>query len=362
MSLVILPVEWFLTLDTGPTATLIEPCEFVLTELRSYAAKTDRKTSMALLKYTSLLMAFIASALYAETDQDGTSDHSLLSRYPGFNIEVSNQTAFDQARMVSGAMVNSDVQLMDVAGEISNIRYGIEDESVSAFQVISNYKAALDQLDAEIVFFCANETECGGKNWEFGLVTRDLDRFFSGLDVFFFEQFGIVVAKVQQDGNVAHVMVMATAMEGGSTRRVFQSIVTTRDLVDDKIGIGTIEDVNAEIAETGTVVLEGVLFDFDTADLTDTSSSTLDVVSAYLTAHPNESYYVVGHTDSVGAYEYNFGLSQDRARSVIMALSQRGVESTRLTGVGVGPVAPVANNDSEEGQALNRRVELVLRP
>jgi outer membrane protein OmpA-like peptidoglycan-associated protein len=317
---------------------------------------------MKRLKYLPLCLAILANPLHAEVDKEGASDHSLLSRYTGFHIEATSEADFDQARMIAAAMVNSDVKLMDVAGQISNIRYGAEDGTISAFQIISNYKSALDQLDAEIIFFCSNATECGGENWQYGLETRDLDLFFKGLDIFFFEQFGIVVAQVEQDGQTAHIMVVATAMEGGNTRRVYQSIVTSGEMESDKIGIGTIEDVTAEIAEAGTVVLDGVLFDFDTADLTDTSNETLDTVTQYLTAHPDQSFYVVGHTDSVGTYEYNFSLSQNRARSVIAALASRGVLVERLTGIGVGPAAPVANNESEAGKALNRRVELVVRP
>jgi outer membrane protein OmpA-like peptidoglycan-associated protein len=317
---------------------------------------------MIKLSYLQILLATLAAPLYAQADKSGTSDHALLSRYPGFYIEAATETDYDQARMIASAMVSSKVSLMTVEGQSSNIRYVSEDDTASAFQIISNYKNALDTLDAEIVFYCSNATECGGEGWQYGLETRDLDLFFDGLDVFFFEKFGIVVAKVEQGEQTAHVMVLATALEGGKTRRVFQTIVTRTELEADKIGVGSIEDVAADIAETGTVVLEGVLFDFDTANLTDTSNETLETVTQYLTAHPEQRFYVVGHTDAVGAHDYNVMLSQNRARSVVAALALREVSAERLTDVGVGPVAPVATNGSDAGRALNRRVEMVLRP
>jgi len=312
--------------------------------------------------FLTILLATLAAPLYAQADKAGASDHPLLSRYPGFHIEEANETEYDQARMIDTVMVNGKASLMTVEGQISNIRYVSEEETVSAFQIISNYKNALDALDAEILFYCSNATECGGENWQYGLETRDLDLFFHGLNVFFFEKFGIVVAKVEQGDQTAQVMVLATALEGGKTRRVFQTIATKTELDTDKIGVGSIEDVAADIAETGTVVLDGILFDFDTANLTDTSNETLETVAGYLTAHPDQRFYVVGHTDAVGGYDYNVTLSQSRARSVVNALSSRGVSADRLTGVGIGPVAPVAPNDNDVGQALNRRVELVLRP
>jgi outer membrane protein OmpA-like peptidoglycan-associated protein len=69
---------------------------------------------------------------------------------------------------------------------------------------------------------------------------------------------------------------------------------------------------------------------------------------------------VVGHTDSTGPLEANMRLSQARAEAVVQALAaQHGVATARVKGHGVGPLAPVATNDTEEGKAKNRRVELV---
>jgi OOP family OmpA-OmpF porin len=69
---------------------------------------------------------------------------------------------------------------------------------------------------------------------------------------------------------------------------------------------------------------------------------------------------VVGHTDSVGGIESNMKLSQDRANAVVQALTGKyGIEAIRLKAYGGGPLCPVASNDTEEGKAKNRRVELV---
>jgi outer membrane protein OmpA-like peptidoglycan-associated protein len=69
---------------------------------------------------------------------------------------------------------------------------------------------------------------------------------------------------------------------------------------------------------------------------------------------------LVGHTDNVAGVDSNMKLSQARADSVVKALvSQYGIDAKRLTAYGVGPLAPVAPNKTEEGRAKNRRVELV---
>jgi hypothetical protein len=68
---------------------------------------------------------------------------------------------------------------------------------------------------------------------------------------------------------------------------------------------------------------------------------------------------VEGHTDNVGAPEYNRRLSDSRARSVVAALMARSIEASRLKAVGYGQDKPIADNSGEEGRAKNRRVELV---
>ena len=71
---------------------------------------------------------------------------------------------------------------------------------------------------------------------------------------------------------------------------------------------------------------------------------------------------VVGHTDDRGALQYNLDLSARRAQAVVKFLEQEyAIAAARLEGHGVGYLAPVASNDTEAGQALNRRVELVRR-
>jgi outer membrane protein OmpA-like peptidoglycan-associated protein len=73
--------------------------------------------------------------------------------------------------------------------------------------------------------------------------------------------------------------------------------------------------------------------------------------------------WVVGHTDYVGSADTNVALSLARAKAVVQALVQKyGIDAARLAPFGAGPYAPVATNDTEDGRAKNRRVELVKRP
>ncbi len=108
------------------------------------------------------------------------------------------------------------------------------------------------------------------------------------------------------------------------------------------------------------VVLKGVNFAFNSAELTPESKKVLDQDRdvARLKGEPDIRVEVAGHTDSVGSDAYNQKLSERRAQSVVDYLVSIGVDPKRLKAVGYGKKQPVASNDTEAGRAQNRRVEL----
>ena len=115
-----------------------------------------------------------------------------------------------------------------------------------------------------------------------------------------------------------------------------------------------------EVAATGHVALYGILFATDKADIKPESAAALDEIAKFLKADPKVVVYIVGHTDNVGGFEHNMSLSQRRAEAVVKELTTKyGIPATRLKAVGTGPVHPVASNESEDGRAKNRRVEVV---
>ena len=106
------------------------------------------------------------------------------------------------------------------------------------------------------------------------------------------------------------------------------------------------------------VVLRGVNFEFDKARLTSNARSILDGVGDSLIAAPDIKVEIGGHTDAKGTDEYNQKLSERRASSVVQYLVGKGVEPSRMTSAGYGESMPVADNETDEGRELNRRVEL----
>jgi OOP family OmpA-OmpF porin len=118
------------------------------------------------------------------------------------------------------------------------------------------------------------------------------------------------------------------------------------------------EEMKRELDAKGHVALY-INFDFNKADIRPDSQPVVDEVVKLLEDNPGLSLTVEGHTDNVGAPDYNKRLSGDRARSVVAALTAKGIEARRLKAAGFGQDKPIADNGTEEGRAKNRRVELV---
>jgi OOP family OmpA-OmpF porin len=108
----------------------------------------------------------------------------------------------------------------------------------------------------------------------------------------------------------------------------------------------------------GRIVLRGVNFAFDSAEIDGSSSVVLDAAADQLRECPNVAVRVEGNTDSIGTDAYNQGLSERRSGNVMGHLINRGVSASRLSSAGYGESQPIASNDTDEGRALNRRVEL----
>jgi outer membrane protein OmpA-like peptidoglycan-associated protein len=106
----------------------------------------------------------------------------------------------------------------------------------------------------------------------------------------------------------------------------------------------------------------GVTFATNSADINANFYSVLDQVAATLGEFNQTVIEVAGHTDSTGSRAYNMTLSERRAGSVVSYLSGRGIARERMIAVGAGPDHPVDTNETAEGRAQNRRVEITIVP
>jgi OmpA-OmpF porin, OOP family len=117
-------------------------------------------------------------------------------------------------------------------------------------------------------------------------------------------------------------------------------------------------DIASRLDHDCHVALYGIHYDFNKATLRADSQTTLDQVLALLQARPDLKLEIEGHTDNVGDDPYNQKLSEARAASVVTWLSGKGVAGNRLSARGYGMKMPIADNNTDEGRAKNRRVEL----
>jgi outer membrane protein OmpA-like peptidoglycan-associated protein len=129
-----------------------------------------------------------------------------------------------------------------------------------------------------------------------------------------------------------------------------------------KISYPEEKKIEKQLEETGKVLVYGIYFDFNSANIREESEPVLKEIADALNAHPEWKLSVNGHTDNVGGNAYNAKLSERRAAAVKQALVERyQITGDRLDTAGFGAGAPIETNDTPEGRARNRRVELIKR-
>ena len=123
----------------------------------------------------------------------------------------------------------------------------------------------------------------------------------------------------------------------------------------------------AELAEEELLQLttelgefDDAYFEFDDYRISPASFALLDQVVEILNRYPGIKLEIAAHTDNMGSFEYNMNLSQKRAQSMVDYLVQKGIDPERLIGKGYGESRPIADNNTEEGQSINRRVEFII--
>ncbi|MEO0102562.1 MAG: OmpA family protein [candidate division WOR-3 bacterium] len=129
-------------------------------------------------------------------------------------------------------------------------------------------------------------------------------------------------------------------------------VIVEKDKVTEK---------NFSLVSVGMTITLKVLFDFNKATIKSESYRGLDEAAQILKDNPKISVEIQGHTDNIGSDAYNQKLSERRAQAVAnYFISQHGIDANRLRTKGYGESKPIAPNDTEEGRALNRRVEFVV--
>ncbi len=107
---------------------------------------------------------------------------------------------------------------------------------------------------------------------------------------------------------------------------------------------------------------EKILFDVGKSKLTTEGKLALTELTPILAAMKNRNFQVAGHTDNTGSPDFNWRLSLDRAINVVFFMIGEGMPPDRISAAGYGQYAPIESNDTPEGRAANRRIDIILVP
>jgi outer membrane protein OmpA-like peptidoglycan-associated protein len=307
-------------------------------------------------------IAMSASAFAA--DVKGSKDHPLLPRYDGSEIIRYDQQAFTDYRLATapikkhGGKDKNPESVRALEGKFTQIAYKIP-EGRAALEVFRNYEQAIKAAGFEPIFSCERET-CGGRNFSLAIAGEKLYMLFGDQQA---DQRYISARLKRAEGDVYASLYVITHRSGGGPLKdralALLEIIEVKPM-ETRMEVVESTAMQRDIAAQGHVAVHGILFDFDKDTMRADSKPQLDEIAKFLKAQPELKVLIVGHTDSKGALDYNRDLSHRRARSIVEALARDyGIVASRLTPLGVGMAAPMATNNTEEGRALNRRVELV---
>lgn len=250
-------------------------------------------------------------------DVEGAKDHPLISRLENFYISEYEEFDFDETSFYDSA----DKEYV-IRGRKWVIGYNLKDgvKSPGQTKVRQNYFHAIKKIGGEVL------NERG-------------------------------TMKITRDDKEVWINLWVTSGGEGYRLTIVEKAIMKQEGVADPTALA------GDIKEKGRVAIYGIYFDTDSAVIKPESEPTLKAIAELLKNDSSLKLFVVGHTDWVGKLDYNMDLSARRAQSVVEALvSKYGISGSRLLARGVGPLAPVSTNTTEEGRKLNRRVELVAMP
>lgn len=271
-----------------------------------------------------LVALFVPVSALAQTDAEGSKDHPVVPRLAGGQYYVSEYEARDFG--AGDFYVKDDEQRVE--GRFTKIEYWIKENGkpFSGVEIGRNYQKAVADKKGETLHF--NIDNSGGSATF--RIALDGTRVWIGLGV-------------SNSGEVYELTIVEE--------------VVMKQSVELNAGA-----MAAELAKSGRVTLQGILFDVGLATIRDTSVALLGEVAALLKAEPALALEIVGHTDNTGTAAANLTLSRQRAEAVkTWLVKTHGIDTTRLTTTGRGDTVPVADNSTDAGRAQNRRVELIKR-
>ncbi len=264
-----------------------------------------------------LLMFSFALCSAAEQDIKNGKDHPLLSRMPDFRLSDYKELEFGSYRFIG-----QDKKQVSIEGHKYYLEYKLQKgiPEPGELKIRRNIQDALKKIGGKVVF----------------------DDNFNRVST-------ILLKKEAKE----------TWIEVRSFNPMYRLNIIERETMKQEV-VADAAAMGNDINSTGHVAIYGIYFDTGKANLKPESDAALAEISTLLKNNGTLKLYVVGHTDNQGSFDLNMRLSKERAEAVVKALTGKyRIQINRLKPFGVASLVPVASNDSEEGRAKNRRVELV---
>lgn len=255
----------------------------------------------------------------------------------------------------------------EIEGAILSQAWRVEAPGKTSLQILEPLREQIAAAGYEVVFECQGQS-CGGFDFRFNIrVMSAPDLFVDLFDYRFLtarraegqtapDYVTVLVSRPTHDG---YIQIIRALPEGaGSTGTIGPGKPT---VTKAKPSPEPLDDVAEALMEQGHVILGDLEFESGSASLGTGPYATLESLAAFLRADGSRRVALVGHTDTVGGLDANIALSRRRATSVMERLAgEYGIPRAQLEAEGMGYLAPVAPNRTQEGREANRRVEAVL--
>lgn len=322
------------------------------------------------LTWIGVTVAALLCAGIARADVEGSADHPLVGRYQGAEIVAYEVMEYDEANLLEGPFsplsTAGGAGFTTLEGRVTLIYYTLP-QGRSTLEVLRNYEQSLASNGFSVVFTCATSNgscfEAGQPEagYLLGEAVGDPLRIPRLADDYvhnWFQNGGrYLLARLDGPSGAVYAALYVGESDNGAVAVV--RVVETGEMETDKIEVVAASEMEQAIAATGSVAIYGIHFDFDSDVIKPESGPALDEIALLLLSRPDLGLRVVGHTDNRGGADYNLDLSNRRAASVVAVLvGQYGIAPDRLASAGAGMTRPVDTNDTDDGRARNRRVEL----
>lgn len=324
-----------------------------------------------LLSRTATLLGVLLFGISA-ADLPNAKDPPGVKRYSGSEIIGYRAAKFDEFLLPLGPPTALSppayAKSVKVEGLVSRYTY-VAPAGRSPAELLRNYKLEFQRLQLTTLY----EKNAGEKGWFGPTLDQIANEDQLGQILAYNEAQERVLAAKSKEARPTYYFLFVTAYHDGviperlqaliqKDRALAELVIVAPQQMDERMAFVNAQEMSRSLAESGKVSLYDIYFDTDKDTLRPDSQPALQEIAKLLTTEPSLTIHVVGHTDNQGDPAYNLDLSRRRAAAVMKELVEHySIAAARLDSFGCGLYSPIASNDSEEGRAKNRRVELVKR-